>query len=616
MTAMKRRTLLEMTAAMIASAAGTVAARAQPAAPRAPVSTSRYQELIRIPMRDGIHIAASLWLPEGEGPFPAIIMRSLARRRYSDPKKVSLVMDLIDAGYAFLGTDVRGRFESEGEFDPTYGPQEGRDGHDVIEWAATQPWCDGNIGTVGLSHQSYYQVRTAVEHPPHLKAIATWTGGFRADARLEGAAPPMSGGVTALMQTLIFIPNEAEAVLDRVAAKGEDVSEARRVLRRMRSHPAETYMHLPLREAPISQFAPLKHMLDIRLSRTASPALASPNPYSEIKVPAFHECGWFDPEAWAQFVGFAGMKEKAGTPLARDNQFMTAGPWQHGMTFQDRLGDFFFFDSSTNTGSGINARQIAFFDRFVRGRDVALPKIRYFVMGLNEWRTSDVWPPASMSRKRFYLHSGGKAQTAAGDGKLLLEQPKDQTPDTFVYDPENPVPTLGGSMNGALNVPGMIAGPIEQSPVEHRADVLCYTTAPFAEDTEVSGPVVANLFVSTSAVDTDFTAKLTIVQAGGRSYNLGDAIQRLSGRSLSDKPEPAKPGEVYELRLGITQTSIMVMKGQALRLQISSSNYPTYDRNMGTGNPPATDTHGVRTTQTIHHKAGAASYLELPMARG
>ena len=449
-----------------------------------------YQSLIKIPMRDGIHVAASLWLPEGPGPFPVLIQRSLDRRTNADPRRASIWADLIEAGYALLGSDVRGRFESEGVFDPTYGPQEGPDGYDTVEWAAVQPWSNGRIGTVGLSHESAYQIRTALQHPPHLQAIATFTGGFAASELVEGAPRPHVGRRDgADPGTLIWLPNESEAVLDRLAAQGQDVTEARRVLRRMRNHPEETYDHLPFLEAPISRFPALKALLDVRMSRTDSPALPPATPYAQLTTPNFQECGWFDPVHWSQFIGFQAMQREGGTPLSRENQHLTVGPWPHSVTYEALLGDWYFGGGATNAGSGINANLIKFFDRHLRDKQVDLPKVRYYTMGQNEWRNSDVWPPAGTRRVRYFLTSGGHANTAAGDGALTPQTPPQGGRDSFIYDPENPVPTRGGAMIGALVTPGMLAGPMEQSSIERREDVLCYTSAPFEADTEVTGPV-------------------------------------------------------------------------------------------------------------------------------
>jgi uncharacterized protein len=576
----------------------------------------RHTELLLIPTRDGTRIAASLWLPEAEGRYPLILMRSLNRKQYSNPRRLAIIGELLEAGYAFMGADIRGRFESDGVFDPADAQgHDGRDGYDMIEWLAKQPWCDGNVGTFGASHQAGYQVKTAMEKPPHLRAIATWTGGYGESGRIEGAPPPMAGGAMPLIQTLIWLPNEAAGELDRLAKQGQNMDEAQRVLARMRTHPQETYLHLPLREAPIARFGRLKELLDYRLARGTAPTLGPGTPYEKLEYPTMHECGWYDPIAWTQISAFSDMRRRAGTQRARAGQHLVIGPWQHSLVFQQRLGEKDFGATASNEGSGINAQQIAFFDKYVRGKTAELPRIRYFVMGANTWRTAESWPPPGMTRAKLYLRSDGKANGVGGDGTLSREQPSDDKPDRFTYDPENPVPTVGGAMIGSLNVPGMRPGPIEQGAIESRTDVLIYSTSPFAADTEISGAVTLRLFASTSAIDTDFTAKLTVVESAGKSFNLCEGLLRVSGRNFTGKPEPAEPGKVYDLVIGVGQTSVVIAKGQRLRLQVSSSNFPQYDRNMNTGHAIGVDAKGVVAQQTIHHDRNRASYLELSMRR-
>ena len=576
---------------------------------------TRYTELLRIPTRDGTRIAASVWLPKAVSRYPVILMRSLNRKQYSNPRRLAIIGEMLNAGYGFVGADIRGRFESDGEFDPADSQgHDGRDGYDMIEWIAAQPWSDGNIGTFGASHQAAYQVKTALEKPPHLRAIATWTGGYSVSGRVEGAPPPMAGGAMPLIQTLIWLPNEAAGELDRLTAQGQDMAEAKQVLARMRTNPQDTYLHLPLREAPIARYGRLKELLEYRLGRDASPELGPGTPYERLDYPAMHECGWYDPIAWSQVSAFSDMRKRAGTARARDGQHIVMGPWQHGTVFQQRLGEKDFGRTASNEGSGINAQQIRFFDKYVRGRDATLPRVRYFVMGPNVWREAESWPPPGATRTKLYLRSTGKANGVGGDGTLQREAPRDETRDRFTYDPEKPVPTVGGAMIGSLNVPGMRPGPIDQAPIESRPDVLIYSTPAFDRDTEISGPVTLKLFAATSAVDTDFTAKLTLVSADGRSINLCEGLLRLSGRNFIGKAEPVEPEKVYDITIGVGQTSIVVARGERLRLQVSSSNFPQYDRNMNTGNAIGVDAKGVVARQTIHHDRERASYLELPMA--
>ena len=506
------------------------------------------QPAVRVPMRDGVRLAMTLWLPPGDGPFPAILTQALN----------------------------------------------------------VQPWCTGSVGTYGGSHRASYQTSMArAGVPPELTAMATWTGGYRA-GRTENAGPPMSGGVIALGTTLIWLPNEAGGVLDRLAADGADVRAARATLARMRTHPRETFEHLPLLEAPITAYGDLRELFAYRLARTSTPSDGVPSPPGEvITTPVFHEAGWFDHACWTQIESFTRLRTEAGTAAARAGQHIVLGPWPHGSAFADRLGDMYFGPAAGSAGSPLNDLQVRFFQKYVNGADVDLPAVTYFVMGRNEWRSADTWPPPGITRRRLYLRGGGGlSPEPPGDG---------EPPDQFRYDPADPVPTLGGALDWQLVIPGMIAGPVEQGPVERRPDVLTYTTGPLPSPVEISGPVVANLFASTSAADTDFTAKLCQVLPDGRSYNIQEGILRLSGRDLLGRRQAVTPGEVYELRIGVGQTSIVIPAGSSLRLQVASSNFPHWDRNMNTGHPVGTDAAGVTARQSVYHAGTLASYLELPM---
>jgi putative CocE/NonD family hydrolase len=572
------------------------------------------EEGVRVPMRDGACIVMDVHRPASGGPHPAILMRSYGRR-FGD-RNPGLIRDLVDAGYAYLNSEVRGRGGSDGEWRPERAASvEGADGYDTIEWLAAQPWCDGNVGMIGASHMAAMQYFAAMEHPPHLKAIAPWTGGGPGSGG-SGFRPARSGGVVSFITTLVWIPNEVPGVLDNLERDGQDVSHARAMVARVRSDPAELYNHLPLLEHPLAREGRVGELFRWRVQTSTLVDEQAPRDWSRIEVPCFHECGWYDAVNWAEFENFHGLREAAGNPGARAGQHIVCGPWPHGMQFQATLGDQYFGESATNQGSGLHALQVAFFDRYVRGwSDVRLPRVRYFVMGANEWREADDWPPASVTGRRLYLHSAGGANSAAGDGGLDWTAPgTEELPDTFVYDPHRAVPTVGGAMIGAVTGPGILVGPVEQSRVERRYDVLCYTSAPFSADTELSGPLQAHLSVSTSAKDTDFTAKLTQVYPDGQSYNIGEGILRLSGRQLDGRAAPVTSSEVYDIVITLGHTSIMLRAGYRLRLQVSSSSFPQFDRNMNTGHPVGTDALGVRALQTVYHDAGHPSFIDVPIA--
>jgi uncharacterized protein len=249
----------------------------------------------------------------------------------------------------------------------------------------------------------------------------------------------------------------------------------------------------------------------------------------------------------------------------------------------------------------------------LRGKDVGIPRVRYFLMGKNEWYSADTWPPPSVTWQRFYFHSRGKANTSSGDGRLSLNEPGSERPDTFNYQPLDPVPTVGGPIIVPLAVPGMMAGPLDQHQVEKRADVLCYSTPELKKDIEITGPLQVHLFAATSVRDTDFTAKFCDVYPDGRSYNLAEGLMRASGLKFADKPELINPGQPYEYIITLGNTSQLFRKGHRIRIQISSSNFPLFDRNMNTGNEIGKDKLGIIAKQTVFHQPGYASYLGLPV---
>jgi len=568
--------------------------------------TMLIEENLRIPMRDGIHLSADLYRPDDDDSHPVIFMRAYSKY-YG--QRLPFLDELIEAGYCFVISDLRGRGQSEGEWNPQNNfTVEGVDGYDSVEWIAGQPWCDGNVGMYGVSHAACFAWLTAVEQPPHLKAIAPWTGDFN-----EQFVPPYTGGVISLITTLMWLPNEAADTVRRMEQEGHDVTEMREVLSLARNNPGEVINYLPFKDVPLARFGKIRELLNWRLSPVPQPVLDEYRRYDKITVPVFHECGWYDGAGWSQFENFIELQSQAGSELSRDGQYMVCGPWAHGMIFQNTLGQINFGFRADNRGSGLHRHQIAFFDKYLRGKDIELPKIHYFVMGKNEWRSSNQYPLPQTQWTRFYLHSNGNANTADGDGVLSTEKPGDEPVDRYLYDPHQPVPTTGGPLIGALTGSDVIAGPIEQYHIEKRHDVLCYTTAPFEEDTEITGALQIHLYASSSACDTDFAAKLVHVYPDGRAYNLAEGIIRASGRNFGHQPEPIQPHEIYEFVITPGHTSQHFPRGHRIRIDITSSNYPLFDRNMNTGNKIGEDAEGIVAMQSIYHDADHPSYIDLPV---
>jgi uncharacterized protein len=558
-------------------------------------------------MRDGINVCADIYRPDDGGKHPAILMRSYSKDSISGHP--SIFFYLIDAGYAVINSDLRGRGKSGGHWDPSQNETvEGLDGYDSIEWIAAQPWCDGNIGMAGLSHMGSFQWFTATQKPPHLKAIAPWTTDFS-----TMFVPPRTGGAISLITTISWLPQVLKDMVDKLDKAGKDVSEIRRCLQWAHDYPQEFYSFLPLGEVPLAKFGDIQDIWRWRLHPMSQVELESHRRYEKVALPCFHECGWFDGVGWVEFENFAGMCTGGGSPESRKSQYIIAGPWQHGWQFNATLGDLNFGSQADTLGSGVNKIQIDFYDRYLRGKDIEIPRVRYFLMGKNEWYNADAWPPPSVTWQRFFFHSLGHANTSGGDGLLSRKEPGTERPDTFQYQPLDPVPTVGGPIISPLAAPGMLAGPLDQYFIEKRADVLCYTTAELEKDIEISGPLQVHLLAATSARDTDFTAKFCVVYPDGRSYNLSEGIMRASGLKFAAKPELINPGEIYEYIITLGNTSQLFRKGYRIRIQISSSNFPMFDRNMNTGNEIGKDAQGVIAKQTIFHHPGYASYIDLPV---
>jgi len=304
------------------------------------------------------------------------------------------------------------------------------------------------------------------------------------------------------------------------------------------------------------------------------------------------------------------MRQKGGSQRAREGQHLLIGPWAHDSRLSNCLGDFTFGLEATGGGARLTPRHIQFYNKYLLGIDIEIPAVTYFVMGLNQWRYADTWPLPQTQWQRFFLHSKGHANTAGGDGLLNRNEPGTEPTDAFVYDPHSPVPTVGGRNTRQA---GELSGPLDQSHIEQRGDILCYTTPELKEDTEVTGPLELHLFAATSARDTDFTARLVDVYPDGRAYNMADGIVRARYRKSVLEPELVTPGEVNEYVINMGNSSQLFRKGHRIRLDISSSNFPLFDRNMNTGNPVGEDAQGIPAMQSIYHQSECPSYIDLPV---
>jgi putative CocE/NonD family hydrolase len=560
-------------------------------------------------MRDGTLLAGEIYRPCGGGKSPAIIMLTpYSGEMITGGSCYIKVLPTVHAGYALVIAYVRGRFGSQGRYELMASQDlEGADCYDTVEWVANQPWCDGNVGMAGESALGTVQWRTARENPPHLRAIAPGIAGAPGDSGPEIADAPVNLNIAISLLLLL-----AGDVLDRMDALGEDSVKARYLLDQVKDDPALAYNYLPLKDVPQFNSPGIRELWNTCLHMGASgrPAAGDPYPFNKVTIPTFSITNWYDPFARNSIRSFSKMKAEGGSRYAREHQHMFAGPWCHCKP-QRVLGHIDFGPLADESGSGASGYLISFFNRYLKDKDIKLPMVRYFRMGSNTWHDADAWPLPQTIRQRFFLHSRGHANSGSGNGLLSRDEPIREPPDTFTYNPLIPVPTAGG--RGGVVENGFLYGPVDQVYVEGREDVLCYTTHELKQDIEVTGALELHLFASSSCRDTDFTAKLVDVYSDGRAYNVADGIVRAQYRNSFAKSELLQPGDIAEFVIRLGHTSQLFRKGHRIRIDVTSSNFPTFDRNMNTGNPIGEDAEGIPALQTVFHQASYASYIDLPV---
>lgn len=564
-------------------------------------------------MRDGVILRANVFRPDdaGEGRYPVLLMRLPYGKDF--PLGSSLINPAQAArrGYVVVVQDVRGTFTSEGEFDPMR--NEGADGADTVTWAATLPGADGSVGMFGGSYMGFTQWAAAREAPTALRAMApmiTW-----ADPN-EGVFS--RGGVFELGLEGAWLLQRGLDVLSR-RNRGNPTGQFQAFTALAREY--DRLVGAGYAEVPLQRFGPLAR-LDLNQPMTDAitrredltfqdPARVTPA-YDVAHIPALHIGGWYDIFLNGTIRNFNAMRAHENA-----NQYLVIGPWSH-TSFTPNVGDL---DFGLRAGAALIDLQIdlvslhlQFFDHFLKRMPNGFdqwPRVKYFMMGVNTWRTSDVWPPATMRLEAWYLHSDGHANAPGDSGALSRETPGVEPADTYTYDPANPAPTVGGA---ALMHPALSAGAFDQRPVEARDDVLVFTSAPLEQPLALAGPVVVKLFVATDGQDTDFVARLVDVYPDGRAMTLTDGVTRLRYREGIASPAGlVEPGRVYEISIDLWATAITFLSGHHLRLDVTSSNFPRWERNPNTGEDPATATTWRVARQTILHDGEHPSHVLLPV---
>ena len=568
---------------------------------------------VPIKMRDGVTTYADIFRPDAPGEqFPVLLTRTPYDK--SSPQNRTGTLDVVRAamnGYAAVVQDVRGRFTSEGEFYTFI--NEINDGYDSVEWLASQPWSTGKVGTFGISYVGATQWLAAKSLPPSLTAIApgftahdyhegwTWQGGaFELGFNLSWSIGALSSANWAtLSQQINKDAADLNALITAKDALGGD------------------FDHLPMQEMPSLKEGIAPYYYDWLAHADYDDywkQVCIAESHSEIAIPAFNVGGWYDIFLGGTIGNYLGMRANGASELARSGQRLLIGPWIHSGSAPAVSGEYNFGTRAAAAAIDLPGEFLRYYDHHLKGEDNGVPDdqpVRIFVMGINEWRYEDAWPLERAQDVRYYLHSGGRANTLNGDGSLSPESPGDEPPDVFVYNPINPVPTSGGGL--CCDPAFMAPGAFDQRPIEARPDVLVYTTSPMEQDTEVTGHITVNLYASTSAVDTDFTAKLVDVEPDGYARNLTDGVIRARYRTPRTEASFITPGDIVEYSIDLWATANVFKKGHSVRVEISSSNFPRFDRNMNTGGTIGEEGSFVSALQTVHHSAAHPSHITLPI---
>ena len=555
---------------------------------------------VDVPMRDGVNLSTDIYLPDIDDPAPAILIRTPYNN--NDETMVKDCMYFATRGYAVVCQDVRGRWDSAGDWYPF--SYEAEDGYDSQEWIGSQPWCDGNVGTAGGSYLAMVQWQAAPLRSGYLKAMVprvgysnfyhnwAYTGGaFQLAFNFRWAAIQMHTRTNQVHY--LWFPED--------------------------NHLTNLHWHLPL--ASMDEAAG-------RQNRVWKDWIAHPDYdeywkgmspveelYPEVDVPVYGMGGWFDVFLQGTLNNFMGVRREGREP-GRSNQKVVVGPWIHnlgGTGAETRTGDVEYGDAVKIDLMGEHLRWFDYWLKGIHNGVTDEPPVNVFIMGSNEWRAASDWPIPGTQFTPYYLHSGGRANSLFGDGTLGASAPGQEPSDEFIYDPQHPVMTVGGSTCCGEDVTPVSMGPRDQQQVEWRPDVLVYTSDPLEHDVEATGPVTMTLYAASDAPDTDFTAKLVDVSPNGLAINVAQGIVRARYRDSWEEPTLLEVGQIYKYTIDLWSTGNCFLEGHRIRVEISSSNFPQFDRNPNTGHDFGVDSETRIANQTIYHDAGRPSHITLPI---
>ena len=600
-----------------------------------PVPEPKYQvrleKSVMVPMRDGVRLSTDLYFPAGAGEkLPVILIRTpYNKKEWRDSlapdapaffaRYYGVASMFASQGYIVAVQDIRGKFESEGIF--TVSANERNDGYDTISWLAEQPWSTGKIGTYGCSYRGECQVQlAAMRHPNHVTMIPQCAGGI---IRYFGVK---NFGAFELM-IVPWFRNEAFKVNPRLSPD---------LPRDLYLQASEYFdFHFTGKKIGVMDLVNTLPVIDM-LKKAGSPPtdfedfvsrevsdpwwdkLGYITQKDRFDIPALHISAWYDPAVGDTIQLVEMMMRQSESERSRDNQFLIVAPTVHckqevcaaakTITGQRNLGDSRFDFYGT---------YVRWFDYWLKGINngiIQMPKYQVFIMGKDTWRTEDQWPPPKAKLTQHYLHSDGHANSRFGSGTLTIDPPtSDEKPDHYFYEPRCPVPTVGGPMCATREDPDALPGAFDQSEVEIRNDVLVYTSPPLGKGIEIGGEIEAVLYVSSSAKDTDFTAKLIDVYPDGRAFNLQSGILRARYREGLEKKVWMEPGKVYRIKIWLQATCNYFAPGHRIRVDITSSSFPRFDRNMNTGGNNYDEVQGVVAKNVVYHTPQFPSQILLPV---
>jgi uncharacterized protein len=546
---------------------------------------------VAVPMRDGVVLRADVYRPEIDAPVPAVVNRTCYDRSFSltplaaiDPERV------VQEGFALVCQDVRGQFSSDGEFYPLVA--EAQDGYDTVEWVAEQPWCSGAVTMAGRSYGGATQWLAASERPPHLVAISPVVAGsdYYNGWIYQGGAFQL--GFNLFWAQMMTAP-------------------------RMKSSLGEQFRHLPITEPPLlagNEAARFYHDWLAHPTRDGYwDSLAGGGRYDQVQVPAFMVGGWYDVFLSGTLENYRRMRDANGAERGQSGVQLLIGPWAHGSTYGP-YPDSLFEAFGGSDAVDLAGEQLGFYRSVLGDGEAAAQhgaRVRLFVMGANTWRDEDDWPLAQAAEERWFFHSAGDA--AGGGGTLSPEPPGDEPPDEYSYDPADPAPTIGGPTSIPAAFMRTNSGPMDQRRVEERPDVLVYSSEPLAEPVLVIGPITVVLHAATSATDTDFVAKLCDVDADGSSQILAEGILRARYREGFEAPVLLEPDRAYEYRIDLVATANEFAAGHRIRVDVTSSSFPRFDRNPNSGKPVGSDRPEdlIAARQRVFHDADRGSHVLL-----